>query len=113
MDSKNSKTSEEKKSVRSITPVDLDPAQRQRLIAQKKRLHRRRKLQEWGLFTGYLTPSLAGVLLFFFLPLIMLLKTSFQKSSTNPGFVGFRNYERVLTNDAFISASKNTHVFAL
>jgi len=101
------------KKVRNITPVDLDPAQRQRLIAKKKKLHRMRRLREWGLFTGYLTPSLAGVMLFFFLPLLMLLKTSFQKSSTNADFVGFRNYERVLTNDAFVSASKNTLVFAL
>ena len=78
----------------------------------KKRLHRLRRLQDWGVFTGYLTPSFVGVMLFFFLPLLMLLKTSFQKSSTNTDFVGFDNYERVLTNDAFISASKNTLLFA-
>lgn len=96
-----------------ITPVTVDPSSRINLLKQKKRLHRIRKLQEWGLFTGYLTPSLAGVMLFFFLPLLMLLKTSFQKSSTNTDFTGFTNYERVLTNEAFKQASVNTLTFAL
>ncbi len=82
------------------------------LSRQKKKLHMRRKLLDWGVFTGYLLPSLAGVVLFFFLPLAMLLITSFQKSSTNSTFVGFANYERVLSNSAFQSASKNTLTFA-
>ncbi len=94
-------------------PVFEDtPERRQKLELRKKR-HFKRKLRDWGIFTGYLTPSFAGVLVFFFLPLLMLLKTSFQKSPTNTDFVGFRNYERVLTNEAFISASENTLTFAL
>lgn len=100
-----------------LTPKDIPvfedtPERREKLELRKKR-HFKRKLRDWGIFTGYLTPSLAGVLVFFFLPLLMLLKTSFQKSPTNSDFVGFRNYERVLTNEAFISASKNTLTFAL
>ena len=83
------------------------------LAKRKRRLHRRRRMLDWGVFTGYLLPSLAGVLLFFFLPLLMLLKTSFQKSSTNTDFVGVTNYVRVLTNPAFRDASKNTFTFAL
>ena len=80
---------------------------------RKRRLHRRRKALDWGVFTAYLLPSLAGVVLFFFLPLLMLLKTSFQKSSTNTEFVGFANYGRVITNSAFKNASMNTLTFAL
>ena len=100
-----------------LTPKDIPvfedtPERRQKLELRKKR-HFKRKLRDWGIFTGYLTPSFAGVLVFFFLPLLMLLKTSFQKSPTNTDFVGFRNYERVLTNEAFISASENTLTFAL
>jgi multiple sugar transport system permease protein len=95
-----------------ITPVTFDPSARAQLIRQKKRLHKRRKIGEWALFTGYLTPSFLGVLTFFFLPLLMLLKTSFQKSSTNTDFTGFTNYERVLTNDAFKDASINTLHFS-
>ena len=100
-----------------LTPKDIPvfedtPERRAKLESRKKR-HFKRKLRDWGIFTGYLTPSFAGVLVFFFLPLLMLLKTSFQKSPTNTDFVGLRNYERVLTNDAFIDASRNTLTFAL
>jgi len=100
-----------------LTPKDIPvfedtPERRAKLESRKKR-HFKRKLRDWGIFTGYLTPSFAGVLVFFFLPLLMLLKTSFQKSPTNSDFVGFRNYERVLTNDAFLDASRNTLTFAL
>lgn len=104
----NNKTSD-----RQLSALSEDPSRKEKILKDKKRLRTIRKLKEWGIFTGYLTPSLLGVLLFFFLPLLMLLKTSFQKSSTNTDFVAFKNYERVLTNDAFISASKNTFTFAL
>lgn len=83
------------------------------LILYKKKLRKRRKLKDWALFTGYLTPSMVGVFVFFFLPLLILLKTSFQKSATNTSFAGFSNYTRTVTNDAFITASKNTLTFAL
>ena len=100
-----------------LTPEDIPefektPERLEKLASRKKR-YQKRRFREWAIFTGYLTPSLVGVLIFFFLPLLMLLVTSFQKSPTNPDFVGIRNYERVLTNDAFINASKNTLTFAL
>ena len=100
-----------------LTPKDIpvfeDTPERKEKLDKRKKRHFRRKLRDWGIFTGYLTPSFVGVLVFFFLPLLMLLKTSFQKSPTNSDFVGFRNYERVLTNDAFLDASRNTLTFAL
>jgi len=100
-----------------LTPQDIPvfeqtPERKEKLALRKKR-YQNRRFREWAIFTGYLTPSLVGVLVFFFMPLFMLLVTSFQKSPTNSDFVGFRNYERVLTNDAFINASKNTLTFAL
>lgn len=100
-----------------LTPDDIpvfeDTPERKEKLASRKKRFQKRRFREWAIFTGYLTPSLVGVLIFFFLPLLMLLVTSFQKSPTNSDFVGFRNYERVLTNDAFINASKNTLTFAL
>ena len=100
-----------------LAPKDIpefeDTPERRNTLELRKKRHFRRKLRDWGVFTGYLTPSFVGVLIFFFMPLLMLLKTSFQKSPTNADFVGFRNYGRVLTNDAFIVASKNTLTFAL
>lgn len=100
-----------------LAPKDIPvfentPERREKLALRRKR-YQNRKFREWVTFTGYLTPSLVGVLVFFFMPLFMLLVTSFQKSPTNSDFVGLRNYERVLTNDAFINASKNTLTFAL
>ena len=94
------------------TPLTMDPARLAQMKAAKKRFHRRRKMKDWAMFTGYLTPSLVGVLLFFFLPLLMILKTSFQKSTTNYDFVGVANYEKVLTNDAFKDAAINTLRFS-
>ena len=100
-----------------LTPKDIpvfeETPERKAKLEMRKKMHFKRKLRDWGVFTGYLTPSFVGVFVFFFLPLILLLKTSFQKSPTNSDFVGFRNYERVLTNDAFIATSKNTLTFAL
>ncbi len=102
------------KAYETLVPGDIpefeDTPERRALVEKRKKGRFMRRLRDWGIFTGYLTPSFLGVLLFFFLPLIMLLFTSFQKSPTNTDFVGFRNYERVLTNDAFIAASKNTSV---
>lgn len=100
-----------------LTPKDIPvfeetPERKEKLALRRKR-YQDRRFREWITFTGYLTPSLVGVLVFFFMPLLMLLATSFQKSPTNSDFVGLRNYERVLTNDAFINASKNTLTFAL
>jgi len=95
------------------TALSEDPSSKELILKNKKKLRFARRLKDWGIFTGYLTPSLLGVLIFFFLPLLMLLKTSFQKSATNNDWVGFKNYERVLSNDAFILASKNTVTFAL
>lgn len=80
---------------------------------QKQVLKLKRRALDWSVFTAYLLPSLAGVVVFFFLPLLMLGKTSFQKSTTKTDFIGFINYERVLNNSAFQSAAKNTLTFAL
>lgn len=79
----------------------------------KKISHLKRKVFDWVTFTSYLVPSLIGVSVFFFWPLLKLLVTSFQKSPTNPDFVGLINYVRVLTNRSFVSASINTLTFAV
>ncbi len=110
------KDKDNKKEVKERAPITTalttDPARLAAMKAAKKRLHRRRGLKDWALFTGYLTPSLVGVMLFFFLPLIMILKTSFQKSTTNYEFVGLANYDKVINNDAFRDASWNTLTFS-
>ncbi|SCW31832.1 multiple sugar transport system permease protein [Ruminococcaceae bacterium YRB3002] len=91
-----------------IKRSDLSPKQ----IRQKKLHHTVRRIKDWGISTGFLLPSLAGVMLFFFVPFAMLIVMSFQKSATNSSFVGFENYKNVLTNDAFLEASENTAVLS-
>ena len=81
---------------------------------RKRRIRGRRKksIREWFIFTGYLTPSLLGVLLFFFGPMLIVLVQSFQRSASNTEFVGVDNYVNVWHNQAFRSAAKNTLIFA-
>lgn len=92
----------------SINEQGRDP-----VLTRKKAGTRKRKFREWLIFTGYLTPSLAGVLLFFVLPLFMILVTSTQRSATNSTFVGWKNYVDILSNEAFIQASQNTLLFSV
>jgi len=77
-----------------------------------KKGERKRKRRDWLVHTAYLAPSLAGVMLFFFLPLLVILYNSTLKSVTNNKFVGLDNYTRVIENDAFILAMKNTFLFS-
>ena len=87
------------------------PDKRQRKV-QKKKYKRLRRIKENLLFSSYLAPSFLGVMTFFFVPLLIILVHSFQKSSTNSEFVGFSNYDQVLNNVAFQTASKNTLTFS-
>ncbi len=105
-------SSKKQKRSNAITAVNEDPAVRKAIKSKKLKLRRRRKFLEWGEFTLYLLPSLAGVVIFFFWPLVKLIKTSFQRSSTNTDFVGFTNYSRTISNEAFVKAAKNTLTFA-
>ncbi len=89
-----------------------EPSVRTTTSKARKKGARIRKRKEWLVFTGYLTPSFAGVLLFFFLPLLMVLYSSMQKSATNTTFVGMENYARVLGNKAFQLAAQNTLLFS-
>lgn len=79
---------------------------------RRLRGQRKKRLREWFVFTGYLTPSFLGVLLFFFGPMLIVLVQSFQRSATNTQFVGVDNYVNVWNNQAFRSAAKNTLIFS-
>ena len=57
---------------------NLKPHLRKATAAEKRRAHNIRKIKEWGTFTAYLTPSFVGVLVFFFVPLLMLWDTSLE-----------------------------------
>ncbi len=92
----------------SVENEDLKIRQARRL----KLLRFRRKVTDWGVSAGFLLPSFAGVMLFFFVPFAMLVKMSFQKSATNSSFAGLENYSKVLSNDAFKEAAGNTLILS-
>lgn len=61
---------------------------------------------------GFLLPSLAGVTVFYLLPLADVVRRSFTTAVTGE-FTGFDNYRAVFQNEAFLLAAKNTARFAL
>ena len=63
-------------------------------------------------FFSFITPSLAGVLVFVLFPFLDVIGRSFQTVVTGT-FVGFRNYRTVFANQAFLLAVKNTFRFTL
>ena len=60
-----------------------------------------------------LIPSLAGVLLFFIVPFGIVIYYSLIGNSITKEFVGLENYTKLIHNDAFIKASKNTALFSV
>lgn len=60
----------------------------------------------------FLFPSLAGVLVFYLVPFIDVVRRSFLKSM-GTGFAGLENYRQVMTNRAFQLAAANTVRFVL
>jgi len=90
--------------------ISDDKARSVRMLHKKGA--RKRKRRDWLVHTAYLTPSFAGVMLFFFLPLILIVYNSTLKSVTNSTFVGLDNYTDILDNQAFILAMKNTFLFS-
>ena len=60
-----------------------------------------------------LVPSVLGVLIFFIVPFGIVIYYSLIGNANSKEFVGLANYTKLLHNDAFISAAKNTAMFSL
>lgn len=60
-----------------------------------------------------LLPSLAGVLIFFILPLFTVFYYSAVDNPISKEFVGLDNFKAIVVNNAFITAAKNTAVLSL
>lgn len=69
---------------------------------------RRKDLLQASCFLG---PSVLGVILFFVLPFLVVIRYSFIKGPANESFAGFTHYIAVLKNKAFLTAAKNTALF--
>lgn len=71
----------------------------------------KRKWKQGMAAAGFLLPSLAGVTVFYLIPLADVVRRSFTTAVTGR-FVGFENYKTVFQNEAFLLAAKNTAKFA-
>lgn len=63
-------------------------------------------------FWLFLAPSFFGVIIFVLLPFLDVFKRSFETAVTGK-FLGFKNYQIIFTNEAFLLAVKNTVRFTL
>ena len=61
---------------------------------------------------AFLTPSVAGVAMFFILPFLVVVYYSVIRSPMNPEFVFLDNFLTVLNNPSFRTAAKNTAMFS-
>lgn len=68
-----------------------------------------RTLGEWS----WLMPSIAGVLVFFVIPFIVIMYYSVLDNPIFANFVGIDNFLKLFENTAFIRASRNTAIFSV
>ena len=73
---------------------------------------RRRALRERLSTLPFLFPSLAGVLVFFVIPFLVVIYYSVLDNPISKNFVFFANYEKLINNNAFRMAVKNTLSFS-
>lgn len=73
---------------------------------------KRQEFQKNKVAACFLLPSLAGVLIFYLVPFLDVVRRSFLRSM-GTGFAGWNNYWQVLTNRAFQLAAANTVRFVL
>jgi len=79
---------------------------------QLLRRQRRRATRERLLTLPFLFPSLAGVLIFFVLPFLVVIYQSVLDNPVTKNFVFLKNYESLVNNNAFRMAVKNTLSFS-
>ena len=92
-----------------------------RAAAQARRQNRkdrtpgekRRARRELGVSLAFLSPSLIGLLIFFVLPLFVVVYYAFVNNPVQHEFVWFDNFRNVLANHSFQLAAKNTAIFSL
>lgn len=77
----------------------------------KNRLKINIKIRDFLRSVCFSGPGFAGMLAFYIIPFAVVVYYSFIGGALDPSFVGLRNYENVLKNEAFSIAVKNTAVF--
>ena len=84
------------------------------VYTQKQLLQRqkRRAMRERLMTLPFLFPSLAGVLVFFVIPFLVVIYYSILDNPISKNFVFLKNYETLINNNAFRMAVKNTLSFS-
>ena len=90
----------------------MEQAKGRKKRRREKQHHEKRSWSERLTSAGYLLPSVAGVLVFFVLPFLVVIAYAFTNNSVQMDFVGFDNFKSVLSNSAFRLAAKNTAIFS-
>ncbi len=80
-----------------------------KIRGKKSRIERRVQLSS----TGFLLPSLLGVLLFFGIPYMIVIFYSIVDNPIQKNIVYFQNFVNSLSNLAFLTAAKNTIMFSV
>ena len=70
-------------------------------------------LKEKVAAAAFLSPSFIGVMIFFVLPFFVVIYYAHIDNLINQEMVGMENFKKVLSNDAFKLAAKNTATFSL
>ena len=70
------------------------------------------RLRDFLMSIGFLGPSFLGVVVFFIAPFGVVVYYSLIKSSLDDEFVGLLNYQKLLENNTFLTACKNTATFS-
>ncbi|MBQ4382128.1 MAG: sugar ABC transporter permease [Oscillospiraceae bacterium] len=70
------------------------------------------RLRDFLMSIGFLGPSFLGVIVFFIAPFGVVVYYSLIKSSLDDEFVGLLNYQKLLENNTFLTACKNTATFS-
>ena len=81
------------------------------LKKSRKKISKRLKRQKIS-SAFYIAPSLIGVLFFFILPFLVVIFYSLVDNPISKNFVGLENFVRVIKNEAFRTAVKNTAMFS-
>ena len=93
--------------------VKKDNSIKPRKAGKTRRAWDRSRVRDLLRSVAFLTPSVAGVALFFILPFLVVVYYSVIRSPMNPEFVFLDNFTAVLKNPSFRTAARNTAMFSV
>ena len=89
--------------------ISEEPVKKVKVPKRNSRRFRKLKFKS-GLF---IAPSFLGVMAFFIVPFGVIIYYSVLDNPISANYVGFENFKNVATNEAFMTAVKNTGMFSL